>query len=142
MVAHFATAVKAPTFRVEPPPSVLFSNKYGTVIPCVIDAYHYPDPNLKITWMALIGDSYVEMEDVPALRLTRDDGSLCFPPFFESQYNDNIHYNGYVCVGQTSYGSIGSREVRVRAGMSLNPIYIPFRNTFEGKLKTISYCLT
>ena len=75
--------------------------------------------------MALIGDSYIDAEDVPAMRLTRDDGSLCFPPFLESQYNDNIHNTGYVCVGHTSFGTIGSREVRVRAGESLKAIYFP-----------------
>ena len=111
-------AIITPRFRVEPPPSVLFSNKYGAVIPCVIDVNHYTGPNFKITWIALIGDSYIDAEDVPGLRLTRDDGSLCFLPFIESQYNDNIHNINYICVGHTSYGTIGSREVRVKAGES------------------------
>jgi hypothetical protein len=104
-----------PTFTVEPQSSVMFSNKFGAVIPCVIDAY---STNLKVTWIVLVGDTYIEASDVLGLRLIREDGSLCFPPFIDSQYNANIHNTAYKCVGQTPYGTIGSREVRVKAGKS------------------------
>lgn len=130
--AHTLTPV--PVFRVEPPPHVVFSNKYGTVIPCQIDAY--PGHSVRIAWLATIGDTYVEVENVLGLRLVRDDGSLCFPPFNDTQYNDNIHNNGYICVGHTSYGTIGSREVRVRAGKSFH--WLAFQTPQNLTLKVLT----
>ena len=122
-----SSSLTAPTFRVEPPPRVLFSNKYGTVIPCVIDSIGYTTSasyvtNLKITWMSVMDNneghhSYVEVNDVIGLRLTRDDGSLCLLPFAESLYSDHIHDTIYVCVANTPYGVIGSRLVKVKAGL-------------------------
>jgi hypothetical protein len=117
---------------------VLFSNKYGTVIPCAIDipvtgGYGTGARQLKVKWMALANggqeeDTYVEAHDIIGVRLIREDGSLCLLPFPESQYNDNVHNTGYVCAADTPYGTLGSRRVNVRAGQCIIfAIFIGFK---------------
>ncbi|XP_054158871.1 cell adhesion molecule DSCAM-like [Oppia nitens] len=127
------------TFRVEPPPRVLYSNKYGTVIPCSMDTTGPATDNLKITWMSVTADNtagggggssggqhdsaYAEVNDVVGLRLIREDGSLCLLPFPETHYTDSIHNTVYVCVASLPpYGQIGSRFVKVKAVIDKQPV--------------------
>ncbi|GBM30479.1 Down syndrome cell adhesion molecule-like protein Dscam2 [Araneus ventricosus] len=103
----------APTFTVEPPYQVEFYNTNGAEIPC--SAHGRPSP--YISWVRRV-DAVVE--DIPGLRHLRPNGSLVFMPFGPEDYRQDIHASIYKCVASNIVGTVGSRDVHVRAGKKLN----------------------
>ncbi|GIX84530.1 down syndrome cell adhesion molecule-like protein Dscam2 [Caerostris darwini] len=99
----------APTFTVEPPYLVEFYNTNGAEIPC--SAHGRPSP--YVSWVRRM-DSLVE--DIPGLRHLRPNGSLVFMPFGPEDYRQDIHASVYKCVASNIVGTVGSRDVHVRAG--------------------------
>ncbi|GIY60673.1 down syndrome cell adhesion molecule-like protein Dscam2 [Caerostris darwini] len=100
---------RGPNFSIEPPNRVEFSNSSGTVIPC--SAHGSPHP--LITWVK--GDGEV-LQDLSGLRYVRHDGTLVFPPFPGEEYRADVHATVYRCEASNAAGTIGSRDVHVRAG--------------------------
>ncbi|XP_055948883.1 cell adhesion molecule Dscam2-like isoform X4 [Argiope bruennichi] len=101
----------APTFTIEPPYQVEFYNTNGAEIPC--SAHGRPSP--YISWVRRV-DAVVE--DIPGLRHLRPNGSLVFMPFGPEDYRQDIHASIYKCVASNIVGTIGSRDVHVRAVLS------------------------
>ncbi|GIY91494.1 down syndrome cell adhesion molecule-like protein Dscam2 [Caerostris extrusa] len=100
---------KGPSFINEPPNRVEFSNVSGTVVSCVAEGR----PRPIITWVKSDGEL---IHDLPGLRHTRHDGALVFPPFSPEDYRADVHAAVYRCLVSNGIGSIGSRDVHVRAG--------------------------
>ncbi|CAN8031307.1 unnamed protein product, partial [Ixodes persulcatus] len=106
----FVAALPPLFFKEEPPSTVLFLNSSGAVVPC--SAGGVPTPSTA--WRKADGGPV--LTDLPGLRQLRSDGSLVFPPFGADQYRPDVHATSYRCEASNSYGSIGSRDVRVSAG--------------------------
>ncbi|KAL3210786.1 hypothetical protein MRX96_036886 [Rhipicephalus microplus] len=100
---------RAPHFLHEPPPRVEFLNGTGAVVPCV--AHGSPPP--RLTWSTRTGQP---LHEVPGLRHMRADGSLVLPPFRAEDFKEDVHSAVYRCLATNSMGTIGSHDVRVRAG--------------------------
>ncbi|GFR16072.1 down syndrome cell adhesion molecule-like protein Dscam2, partial [Trichonephila clavata] len=99
---------KGPSFISEPPNRVEFSNVSGTVVSCVAEGR----PRPVITWVKSDGEV---IHDLPGLRHTRHDGALVFPPFSPEDYRADVHAAVYRCILSNSVGTIGSKDVHVRA---------------------------
>ncbi|XP_023213824.1 Down syndrome cell adhesion molecule-like protein Dscam2 [Centruroides sculpturatus] len=100
--------LEGPTFVVEPPYTVEFYNTKGTQIPCT--ARGKPTPH--ITWLRRAGGTVI---DIPGLRQVRPNGSLVFLAFNADDYRPDIHTAVYRCIATNILGTIGSRDVHVRA---------------------------
>ncbi|KAH8025365.1 hypothetical protein HPB51_007677 [Rhipicephalus microplus] len=98
-----------PTSFTSPPPRVEFLNGTGAVVPCV--AHGSPPP--RVTWSTRTGQP---LHEVPGLRHMRADGSLVLPPFRAEDFKEDVHSAVYRCLATNSMGTIGSHDVRVRAG--------------------------
>ncbi|KAG8189307.1 hypothetical protein JTE90_019065 [Oedothorax gibbosus] len=59
-----------------------------------------------------------DASDVPGIRYTRSEGTLAFPPFSRSDYSQEVDDSVYQCVAANTVGSVVSKEVYVRGGMS------------------------
>ncbi|PRD35196.1 UNVERIFIED_CONTAM: Dscam2 [Trichonephila clavipes] len=103
---------KGPSFISEPPNRVEFSNISGTVVSCVAEGR----PRPVITWVKSDGEV---IHDLPGLRHIRHDGALVFPPFSPEDYRADVHAAVYRCIVSNSVGTIGSKDVHVRAVFSL-----------------------
>ncbi|GBM14573.1 Down syndrome cell adhesion molecule-like protein Dscam2 [Araneus ventricosus] len=102
------TLHRGPNFSIEPPNRVDFSNSSGTVIPC--SAHGSPHP--LITWVKGDGEA---LQELSGLRYVRHDGTLVFPPFPGEEYRADVHAAVYRCQASNVVGTIGSRDVHVRA---------------------------
>ncbi|XP_075543699.1 cell adhesion molecule Dscam1-like [Dermacentor variabilis] len=100
---------RAPHFLHEPPSRVEFLNGTGAVVPCVV----HGSPAPRVTWSTRAGQP---LHEVPGLRHMRADGSLVLPPFRAEDFKEDVHSAIYRCLGTNSLGTIGSHDVRVRAG--------------------------
>ncbi|GFU40699.1 down syndrome cell adhesion molecule-like protein Dscam2 [Nephila pilipes] len=109
IVASSDPLTKGPSFINEPPNRVEFSNVSGTVVSCVAESR----PRPVITWVKSDGEV---IHDLPGLRHIRHDGALVFPPFSPEDYRADVHAAVYRCMVSNSVGTIGSRDVHVRAG--------------------------
>lgn len=113
-----AASLPTPTFTMEPPGRVIYSSKHGTVIPCALDTL--TNDAIRVTWWTLTpAGIWTEAPNVANLRIIRSDGTLALPPLSDpaTQYQPLIHSNVYRCLGHYQYGVIGSRPVKVKAGM-------------------------
>jgi hypothetical protein len=45
-------------------------------------------------------------------------GALVFPPFRAEDYRQEVHAQTYICLARNSVGTIHSRDVHVRAGIT------------------------
>ncbi|XP_076371531.1 cell adhesion molecule Dscam1-like isoform X2 [Tachypleus tridentatus] len=97
-----------PRFVNEPPGNVIFMNVTGAVINC--EASGQPRP--EVEWILRDGKPAIP---VTGVRETPQDGSLIFPPFPLEKLRRDIHDTVYRCRASNTLGTIGSREVRVRA---------------------------
>ncbi|XP_015905678.1 cell adhesion molecule Dscam1 isoform X1 [Parasteatoda tepidariorum] len=99
---------RAPIFTFEPPSLNVFSNSSGSTIPCNADGR----PSPIIRWLKHDG---LPALDLPGLRHVRHDGALVFPPFPAEDYRADVHATVYRCEVSNSVGTLGSRDVHVRA---------------------------
>ncbi|XP_050520954.1 cell adhesion molecule Dscam2-like isoform X2 [Daktulosphaira vitifoliae] len=102
------SSMEAPSFSIEPPNSVYFSNTTGTLLNC--QGHGYPQPN--ITWLMYNDKVVIE---VPRLREIQPSGSLYFPPFPSQDYTPDIHTTIYKCALENPIGKIISRESQIKA---------------------------
>ncbi|XP_071039988.1 cell adhesion molecule Dscam1-like [Parasteatoda tepidariorum] len=102
------TLLRGPSFTIEPPNKIEFSNTTGTMVPCAADGLPHP----VITWKKGSGES---LQDLPGLRYARHDGTLVFPPFSGEEYRPDIHATVYRCEASNTGGIVGSRDVHIRA---------------------------
>lgn len=103
-----ASESRSPHFLHEPPKRVEFLNGTGAVIACV--AHGSPVP--RVYWTSRAGHP---VSEVPGLRHTRADGSLVLPPFQAEDFKEDVHSAVYRCVATNTAGTIGSRDVHVKA---------------------------
>lgn len=100
---------QGPSFMVEPPARLEFTNSHGGRVDCL--AQGNPDP--LVEWVS--GDGSL-LSLIPGVRMPLGNGSLYFPPFQAEIYRQDVHAAVYRCVATNSVGAIVSRDVVVRAG--------------------------
>ena len=100
---------KAPSFLIEPPTRVEFSNNTGSWIDCTADGY----PRPRIEWTTTDGSP---ANNIPGVRIILANGTLVFPPFSDDEYRLDVHSAIYRCTISNAIGSIISRDVQVRGG--------------------------
>lgn len=93
----------------EPPSRVTFYNSTGALVPCSVQG----DPRPDIHWVR--ASTGLPMRDVPGVLAVRADGTLSFAPFRAQDYRQDVHAATYRCVASNAAGSVGSRDVQVRA---------------------------
>ncbi|KAK8785882.1 hypothetical protein V5799_007752, partial [Amblyomma americanum] len=109
-----STSGQGPRFVREPPPRLRFHNSTGGSLEC--SARGHPTPELR--WLALDDTGVAPGApaiDLPGLRRIRADGSLEFLPFRADQYRQDVHSATYRCLASNRIGTVGSRDVHVRA---------------------------
>ncbi|XP_046679180.1 Down syndrome cell adhesion molecule-like protein Dscam2 isoform X2 [Homalodisca vitripennis] len=100
--------LRGPSFLMEPPSKLEFSNSSGGWLDC--SASGSPPPALD--WLSVDGNS---VGDVPGVRRVLRNGTLVLLPFSAEAYRQDIHNTVYRCVAQNAVGRILSRDVQVRA---------------------------
>ncbi|XP_075732227.1 cell adhesion molecule Dscam1-like isoform X2 [Rhipicephalus microplus] len=98
-----------PSFLMEPPSRVTFYNSTGALVPCTVQG----DPRPDVHWVR--ASTGLAVRDVPGVVTSRADGTLSFAPFRAQDYRQDLHAATYRCVASNAAGSVGSRDVQVRA---------------------------
>ncbi|XP_064122425.1 uncharacterized protein LOC135226642 [Macrobrachium nipponense] len=98
---------QGPSFRTEPPRVVHFTNSTGAIVDCLAEG----TPTPAITWTNQEGRV---VEQVPGLREALVNGSLYFPPFPASQYNQQVHSITYMCRATSPAGTLLALPTQVR----------------------------
>ncbi|KAK2583617.1 hypothetical protein KPH14_009555 [Odynerus spinipes] len=104
----FDAHLRGPSFLIEPPSRVEFSNSSGAWLDCT--ASGSPPPN--IDWSTADGHP---VNDVPSVRRVLRNGTLVLLPFPAAAYRQDVHSAAYRCVASNSVGRVLSRDVQVRA---------------------------
>ncbi|XP_043495198.1 Down syndrome cell adhesion molecule-like protein Dscam2 isoform X6 [Polistes fuscatus] len=104
----FDAHLRGPSFLIEPPLRVEFSNSSGAWLDCT--ASGSPPPN--IDWSTADGHP---VNDVPTVRRVLRNGTLVLLPFPAAAYRQDVHSAAYRCVASNSVGRVLSRDVQVRA---------------------------
>ncbi|KAK9876828.1 hypothetical protein WA026_015065 [Henosepilachna vigintioctopunctata] len=104
----FDSHLRGPSFVMEPPPRLEFSNSSGGWLDC--SASGSPQPS--IDWLSVDGTS---VGDVSGIRRVLRNGTLFLQPFAAASYRQDIHSTVYRCVASNTVGRIISRDVQVRA---------------------------
>lgn len=112
MSAAFDSHLRGPSFVMEPPSRLEFSNSSGGWLDC--SASGSPQPT--IDWLSVDGTS---VGDVGGVRRVLRNGTLVLLPFPAAAYRQDIHSTIYRCVASNTVGRVISRDVQVRAGKSL-----------------------
>ncbi|KAJ9598446.1 hypothetical protein L9F63_010890, partial [Diploptera punctata] len=104
----FDSHLRGPSFLLEPPPKLEFSNSSGGWLDC--SASGSPPPT--IDWLSVDGSP---VGDVHGVRRVMRNGTLILLPFPPAAYRQDIHSTVYRCVASNAVGRIISRDVQVRA---------------------------
>ncbi|XP_058457691.1 cell adhesion molecule Dscam2 isoform X13 [Malaya genurostris] len=104
----FDSHLRGPSFVMEPPPRLEFSNSSGGWLDC--SASGSPQPT--IDWLSVDGTS---VGDVGGVRRVLRNGTLVLLPFPAAAYRQDIHSTIYRCVSSNTVGRVISRDVQVRA---------------------------
>ncbi|XP_074032455.1 Down syndrome cell adhesion molecule 2 isoform X3 [Leptinotarsa decemlineata] len=104
----FDSHLRGPSFVMEPPPRLEFSNSSGGWLDC--SASGSPQPT--IDWLSVDGSS---VGDVSGIRRVLRNGTLFLQPFAAAAYRQDIHSTVYRCVASNAIGRVISRDVQVRA---------------------------
>lgn len=105
----FDAHLRGPSFIIEPPSRIEFSNSSGAWLDCA--ASGTPPPN--IDWTTPDGHP---IGDVPGVRRVLRNGTLVLLPFQAATFRQDVHSAVYKCAASNSVGKILSRDVQVRAG--------------------------
>ncbi|CRK99030.1 CLUMA_CG011985, isoform A [Clunio marinus] len=97
-----------PTFDIEPPTRLDFTNNIGGRLDCV--SRGIPTPNIE--WF---DNENNPVSSVQNIRHILANGSLYFPPFSGESFRQDVHWTTYKCVAVNSIGTIVSRDVFVKA---------------------------
>lgn len=128
----FDSHLRGPSFVMEPPPRLEFSNSSGGWLDC--SASGSPQPT--IDWLSVDGTS---VGDVGGVRRVLRNGTLVLLPFPAAAYRQDIHSTIYRCVASNTVGRVISRDVQVRAGKKRNTIHygaMPSNRSFLPDPKT------
>ncbi|XP_050090141.1 Down syndrome cell adhesion molecule-like protein Dscam2 isoform X6 [Anopheles aquasalis] len=106
--AAFDSHLRGPSFVMEPPSRLEFSNSSGGWLDC--SASGSPQPT--IDWLSVDGTS---VGDVGGVRRVLRNGTLVLLPFPAAAYRQDIHSTIYRCVASNTVGRVISRDVQVRA---------------------------
>ncbi|XP_073976308.1 Down syndrome cell adhesion molecule 2 isoform X2 [Rhodnius prolixus] len=101
-------ARRGPSFLMEPPPKLEFSNSSGGRLDCTASG----TPSPLITWTSLDGQT---VSDVPGVRRLLANGTLLLLSFPPELYRQDVHSAVYRCAATNSVGTVISRDVHVRA---------------------------
>ncbi|CAL7944959.1 unnamed protein product [Xylocopa violacea] len=104
----FDAHLRGPSFVMEPPSRVEFSNSSGAWLDCT--ATGSPPPN--IDWSTADGHP---VNDVTGVRRVLRNGTLVLLPFPAAAFRQDVHSAAYRCVASNSVGRVLSRDVQVRA---------------------------
>ncbi|XP_057341455.1 cell adhesion molecule Dscam2 isoform X1 [Microplitis mediator] len=104
----FDAHLRGPSFLIEPPSRIEFSNSSGAWLDCA--ASGSPTPN--IDWSTADG---LPAGDVLGVRRVLRNGTLVLLPFQAAAFRQDVHSAAYRCVASNSVGRILSRDVQVRA---------------------------
>lgn len=120
----FDAHLRGPSFVLEPPSRIEFSNSSGAWLDCT--ASGSPPPN--IDWSTTDGHP---VNDVSGVRTVLSNGTLVLLPFPAAAYRQDVHSAAYRCVASNSVGRVLSRDVQVRAGEDIGePCRLERRLTF------------
>lgn len=100
---------RGPSFVMEPPSKLEFSNSSGGWLDCSASG----NPQPTIDWLSIDGTS---IGDVGGIRKILRNGTLVLLPFPAAAYRQDIHNTVYRCVASNRVGRIISRDVQIRAG--------------------------
>lgn len=117
----YESHLRGPSFVMEPPSRLDFSNSSGGWLDCSASGTPHP----TIDWISMDSTS---VGDVSGVRRVLRNGTLVLLPFSAAAYRQDIHNTIYRCVASNSVGRIISRDVQVRAGewyTNSNRIAIP-----------------
>lgn len=106
----FDAHLRGPSFVMEPPPKLEFSNSSGGFLDC--SATGSPQPSIE--WQTVDGST---VGDVIGIRRVLRNGTLLLLPFPAAAYRQDIHNTVYRCMSSNSLGRIITRDVQVRAGI-------------------------
>ncbi|XP_023233546.1 Down syndrome cell adhesion molecule-like protein Dscam2 isoform X2 [Centruroides sculpturatus] len=107
-VSSHEAHVEGPIFLNEPPHRLDFSNSSGGELRCRGDG----KPTPIVRWVKQNGDP---VNEISRLRVLKADGTLIFRPFRPEDYRADVHDTIYRCLLSNIVGTIGSRDVHVRA---------------------------
>ncbi|XP_029678061.1 Down syndrome cell adhesion molecule-like protein Dscam2 [Formica exsecta] len=105
----FDAHLRGPSFVLEPPSRIEFSNSSGAWLDCT--ASGSPPPN--IDWSTADGHP---VNDVSGVRRVLRNGTLVLLPFPAAAYRQDVHSAAYRCLASNPVGKVLSRDVQVRAG--------------------------
>lgn len=105
----YESHLRGPSFVMEPPSRLDFSNSSGGWLDCSATGTPHP----TIDWISMDSTS---VGDVSGVRRVLRNGTLVLLPFSAAAYRQDIHNTIYRCVASNSVGRIISRDVQVRAG--------------------------
>ncbi|XP_066603211.1 cell adhesion molecule Dscam2-like isoform X2 [Prorops nasuta] len=100
--------MQGPSFIIEPPSRVEFTNANGGKVDCMVRG----NPEPTVDWLAADGGS---IANIPGSRLILGNGTIHFLPFEAEAFRQDVHWAIYKCSAVNSVGAIVSRDVNVRA---------------------------
>ncbi|KAL1414495.1 hypothetical protein MTO96_000897 [Rhipicephalus appendiculatus] len=126
---------RVPASSWNPPSRVTFYNSTGALVPCTVQG----DPRPDVHWVR--ASTGLPVRDVPGVVTARADGTLSFAPFRAQDYRQDVHAATYRCVASNAAGSVGSRDVQVRAstwGSSYgqNPVSVMRQSSLQKRRAT------
>ncbi|XP_063920715.1 cell adhesion molecule Dscam2 isoform X4 [Zophobas morio] len=104
----FDSHLRGPSFVMEPPSKLEFSNSSGGWLDCSASG----NPQPSVDWQSADGTS---VGDVAGIRKVLRNGTLVLQPFTAAAYRQDIHNTVYRCVVSNTVGRIVSRDVQIRA---------------------------
>uniref|UniRef100_A0A8D9ERR1 Down syndrome cell adhesion molecule-like protein Dscam2 n=1 Tax=Cacopsylla melanoneura TaxID=428564 RepID=A0A8D9ERR1_9HEMI len=108
LIICYETSYKGPSFLIEPPTKLEFSNSSGAWLDCTATG----NPAPTIEWVSMDG---MPLMDIPGVRRTVRNGTLILYPFSAGGFRQDIHSAIYRCIASNSVGRIISRDVQIRA---------------------------
>ncbi|XP_063239602.1 LOW QUALITY PROTEIN: cell adhesion molecule Dscam2-like [Bacillus rossius redtenbacheri] len=108
LTTAFDSPLRGPSFLLEPPARLEFSNSSGGWLDC--SASGSPPP--AVDWLGVDGSP---VGDVHSVRRVLRNGTLVLLPFPPAAYRQDIHSTVYRCAAANAVGRIVSRDVQVRA---------------------------
>ncbi|XP_057660096.1 cell adhesion molecule Dscam2 isoform X2 [Diorhabda carinulata] len=107
-IQAFDSHFRGPSFVMEPPSRLEFSNSSGGWLDC--SASGSPQPS--IDWLSVDGTS---VGDISGVRRVLRNGTLFLQPFPAQSYRQDVHSTVYRCIASNTIGRVISRDVQVRA---------------------------
>ncbi|XP_039305816.1 Down syndrome cell adhesion molecule-like protein Dscam2 isoform X4 [Solenopsis invicta] len=99
---------QGPSFVIEPPSRVEFTNVNGGRVDCTVRGNPLP----TVDWLAADGGS---ITNILGIRHVLGNGTIHFPAFEAEAFRQDVHWAIYKCSAVNSVGAVVSRDVTVRA---------------------------